>query len=105
MGVLRKMCIEEYATPPQLAKMVGDSRYLPMLIAFPVLLLLMLGSWAECRHGEVVPPGHTIPEGHHRYSKLFPTLLVDFIFVPAFFFAVGVLALGVMRYWKDLNAN
>jgi quinone-modifying oxidoreductase subunit QmoC len=30
---------------------------------------------------------------------------VDAIFVPAFFFAVAVLGLGVMRYWKDLNAS
>src|SRR5271157_3951185 len=42
MGALRKMCIEEYATPPQLAKMVGDGRYLPVLIAFPVVLLLFM---------------------------------------------------------------
>ena len=96
MNVLRKMCIEEYAQPPQLAKMVGDYRFLPMLIAFPVLLLL----------AALKVTGHLhLPEGPIAYSKLFPTLLVDFIFVPAFFFAAAVLGLGVMRYWKDLNAN
>jgi quinone-modifying oxidoreductase subunit QmoC len=112
MGALRKMCIEEYAQPPQLAKMVSDGRYLPMLIAFPVLLLLgvlkflgILGVSVGDHTEKLFHQGIAIPEGTIRFSKLFPTLLgIDFVFVPAMFFAVGVLALGVMRYWKDLNA-
>jgi len=90
------MCIEEYATPPQLAKMVADCRYLPVLIAFPVLLLALAlkitGHWG-------------IPEGPIVYSHFFPTLLIDAIFVPAFFFAVAVLGKGVLRYWTDLNSS
>jgi len=96
MGVLRQMCIENYATPPFLARMVGDSKYLPALIAFPVLLLLFALKLTGHLH---------IPEGTIVYSKLFPTLLVDFIFVPAAAFAVVVFALGVLRFWKDLNVN
>jgi quinone-modifying oxidoreductase subunit QmoC len=94
MNALRKMCIQEYATPPQLAKMVGDPKYLLALIAFPVLLLL----------AALKVTGHlAMPTGTIAYSKLFPTLLVDAIFVPAFFFAVAVLGKGVMAYWKDIN--
>ena len=96
LGALRKMCIEEYSQPPQLAKMVSDWRYLPVLIAFPVLLLL----------AALKVTGHLhLPAGEIAYSKLFPTLLVDFIFVPAFFFALAVLGKGVLRYWQDLNAS
>ncbi|HEY9073966.1 MAG TPA: quinone-interacting membrane-bound oxidoreductase complex subunit QmoC [Desulfobaccales bacterium] len=96
LGALRKMCIEEYAAPPQLAKMVADYRFLPMLIAFPVLLLL----------AALKVTGHLhLPEGEIAYSKFFPTLLIDALFVPAFFFAVAVLGQGVLRYWKDLNAS
>ena len=94
LNALRKLCIEQYAIPPMLAKMVGDSKFLLPLIAFPVLLLL----------AALKITGHlAIPEGTIAYSKLFPTLLVDFIFVPAFFFAAFVLAKGVMAYWKDIN--
>jgi len=94
LNALRKLCIESYATPPLLAKMVGDPKYLLALIAFPVLLLL----------AALKVTGHlAIPEGTIVYSKLFPTLLVDFIFVPAFFFAVAVLAKGLLAYWKDIN--
>jgi quinone-modifying oxidoreductase subunit QmoC len=95
LGVLRQMAIEKYATPPVLAKAVGNPKFLPLLIAFPMLLLMLAlkvtGHWG-------------IPEGPIVYSHLFPTLLVDFIFVPAFFFAVAVLAKGVMAFWQDINA-
>jgi quinone-modifying oxidoreductase subunit QmoC len=95
LGALRKMCIEEYATPPLLARAVGDPKFLPLLVAFPMLLLMLA----------LKATGHwNIPEGTIVYSKFFPTLLVDFIFVPAFFFAVAVLAKGVMAYWQDINA-
>ncbi len=75
---------------------MGDIRFLPLLIAFPVMLFLavlfglgMLG--VPVGHG-MVHQGIAIPEGKIIFSKLFPTLLgVDVIFVPAFFFAVAVL--------------
>jgi quinone-modifying oxidoreductase subunit QmoC len=96
MNALRRLCIEEYARPRQLGKIVAGARYLPLLIAFPVLLLL----------AALKVTGHLhLPEGPIVYSKLFPTLLVDAIFVPAFFFAVAMLGMGVLRYWKDLNAS
>jgi len=95
LGVLRQMAIEKYATPPLLAKAVGDPKFLPLLIAFPMLLLMLAlkltGHW-------------NIPEGTIVYSHLFPTLLVDAIFVPAFFFAVAVLAKGALAFWQDINA-
>lgn len=101
LGVLRQMCIEKYAFPSILARFVGDIKFLPLLIAFPVILFLgllnvlgMLG----------ITKGLALPEGKIVFSKMFPTLwFVDLIFVPAFFFAVGVLGLGVMKFWKDIN--
>jgi quinone-modifying oxidoreductase subunit QmoC len=94
MNALRKLCIEAYSVPAQLARMVSDARFLPVLIAFPVVLLLLA----------LKVTGHLhLPEGTIAYHKLFPTLLVDAIFVPAFFFAVAVLGRGVMCYWQDLN--
>ncbi len=116
LGVLRQMCIEQYAFPSILARLVGDIKFLPALIAMPVVLLLgwlyvlgMVGLKVKEHVGGAVNTfahkGIAIPAGEKIvFSKLFPTLwAVDLIFVPAFFFAVGVLGLGVMRYWKDLN--
>jgi quinone-modifying oxidoreductase, subunit QmoC len=108
LGVLRQMCIENYAFPSILSRMVGDIKFLPALIAMPVILLLVwlygLGLLGVKVAGGLVHQGIAIPEGKIVYSKLFPTLLgIDLIFVPALFFAIGVLGLGVMRFWKDLN--
>jgi len=96
LGALRQMCIQHYATPPILAKMVQDPKYLPLLIAFPILLLLVALKFI----GRLAIPAGTIV-----YGKMFPTLLVDFIFTGAAAFAVAVLAKGVMAYWKDINVN
>jgi quinone-modifying oxidoreductase subunit QmoC len=103
LGALRKMCIEKYATPPVLAKAVGDPKFLPLLVAFPMLVLLIMLKFT----GMIgVGSGLAIPEGTIVYSKMFPTFwLVDLIFVPAFFFAVAVLAKGVMAFWQDINAT
>jgi|YelNatPaOPRAMG01_1025707.scaffolds.fasta_scaffold02799_1 quinone-modifying oxidoreductase subunit QmoC len=101
LGVLRQMCIEKYAFPSILAKMVGDIKFLPVLIAFPVVLFLV---WLYGLGLLGITKGLAIPEGPIVFSKLFPTVWgIDAIFVPAFFFAVGVLGLGVLQFWKDLN--
>ncbi len=96
MNVLRKMCIEEYATPPQVARMVGDPKFLPVLVAFPLILLAL----AAKMFGFL-----GIPEGEIVYGKMFPTLLVDFLFTGAAVFALAVLVKGVMAYWKDINST
>jgi len=96
LGVLRQMCIEKYAFPSFLAAKVGDPKWLPLLIAFPVLLLLaVLNVFGLMR----------IPEGPIMYAKLFPTLLVDVIFTGAAGFAVAVFVMGVRQYWQDINTN
>jgi quinone-modifying oxidoreductase subunit QmoC len=96
LGVLRQMCIEHYATPPWLARMVGDAKFLPLLLAFPVVLLLLA----------LKLTGHlALPTGPVVYSKFFPTLLVDAIFVPAATFAVLMFARGVGLFWKDINVS
>jgi quinone-modifying oxidoreductase, subunit QmoC len=101
MNVLRKLCIENYATPPLLAQMVGDSKFLPVLIFLPMLLLAAM---LKITGAMGLGSGLHLPDGPIVYSKMFPTFwLVDFIFVPAFFFAVAVLGKGVLAYWKDIN--
>ncbi len=102
LGVLRQMAIEKYATPPVLAKAVGDPKFLPLLIAFPMLVLLVMLKFT----GMIgAGSGLAIPDGPIVYAKMFPTFwLVDLIFVPAFFFAVAVLAKGALAFWQDINA-
>lgn len=102
LAVLRQMCIEHYAIPPILARMVGDLKFLPLLIAFPVALLLVVLKVLEFLG---VNKGIAIPEGTIVYSKLFHTYAVDVVFLGASAWAVFVLAQGAMRFWKDINTS
>jgi len=109
LGVLRQMAIEHYAFPSLLARLVGDIRFLPLLVLFPVLLLLFvlkaLGTLGVRVAEGLTHQGVAIPQGKIIYSKLFPTLAIDAIFLGAAGFAVFVFFQGVKRYWQDINVN
>jgi len=96
IGAIRKMTIGHYAFPEFLATMVGNIKYLPLLIAFPVLFLLaVLGA-----------TGHLhIPEGEIVFGHLMPHTIIDAVFVPVFMFAAMVFAGGVLRFWKNIHGQ
>ena len=96
-GAMRQACIEHYSFPPMLARMVSQTKFLPVLLAVPVLVILMVM--------KMVGTLGNIPAGTIKYSNMVPLLAVDAIFMAAAGFAVFVLVTGVMRYWKDLNAE
>ena len=97
LGAMRQACIEHYSFPSMLARMVSQIKFLPVLLAVPVLLILMVM--------KLVGTLGNIPAGTIKYSNMVPLLAVDAIFMAAAGFAVFVLFNGVRRYWKDLNAD
>ncbi|MDI6781967.1 MAG: quinone-interacting membrane-bound oxidoreductase complex subunit QmoC [bacterium] len=96
IGAVRKMTIAHYAVPGFLARMVGNIKYLPLLIAFPVLFLLAVLGAAGHLH---------IPSGEIVFGHLMPHTLVDMVFVPVAMFAALVFAVGVLRFWKDIHGQ
>ncbi len=109
LAVLRQMAIEHYAFPSLLARLVGDIKFLPLLVLFPVLLLLFvlkaLGVLGVRVAEGLTHQGLAIPKGTIIYSKWFPTLAIDAIFLGAAAFAVFVFFQGVKRFWNDINVN
>ncbi len=102
LGAVRKMSIEKHSKPAFLARMVGDSRWLVPLIAVPVALFLMFLSMI----GNL--PFSNIPriDGAISFRSMMPLVpFVDGTFILAFNFALIVLAVGVLSYWKDLSRN
>jgi quinone-modifying oxidoreductase, subunit QmoC len=97
MGAMRQACIEHYSFPPQLARMVSQAKFLPVLLAIPALLILAIM--------KMVGTLGNIPAGTIKYSNMMPLLAVDALFMAAAGFAVFVFFNGVRRYWKDLNAD
>ncbi|MGQ9919832.1 MAG: quinone-interacting membrane-bound oxidoreductase complex subunit QmoC [Desulfobacca sp.] len=97
LGAMRQACIEHYSFPSQLARMVSQPKFLPVLLALPVLVLLFVM--------KVVGTLGNIPAGTVKYSNMMPLLAVDAIFIAAAGFAVFVFVNGIRRYWQDLNAD
>jgi quinone-modifying oxidoreductase subunit QmoC len=103
LAAIRAYAITDYAVPKKLAKMVNDPKKLPILLAFPAVLFLVIGlvlkmfgiNWLNFS-----PTGDEI-----AHAKFFSTWLVDLIFIPAFFFAVVVFAIGVKRFLGDIHQN
>lgn len=116
LGAIRKLSIEHYSFPSFLGKMVGDPKFLIFLLAIPIFIF-----------GILVPlVGHQIPEeylGKHLrlphylwevmgssetivYADNFmPVPFIDAIFGAAAAFAAFGFFMGIMKFWKDLNAG
>jgi quinone-modifying oxidoreductase subunit QmoC len=89
------MSFRHFAFPNFMGKIVGEAKYLPIMLAIPVLILLL---------GIKIAGGH-IPEGAVEYRDLFPLLLVDAIFVTVTFLALGSIGFGVWNFLQGIHAN
>jgi quinone-modifying oxidoreductase subunit QmoC len=104
LAAIRSYAITEYATPKSLAKMVNDPKKLPVLLAIPAVIFLVLGFILNM----FVEPNwlNFSPEGDHiAHHLFFSTWLVDIIFISATIFAVTVFALGIKRFMADMHQN
>lgn len=95
MTALREYSIAHYAVPRFLGMAVGEPKYLPLLLAFPAMIVLAVLGWL----GNLT----ALPEGPIVFSKFMPILYVEAIFILAVGAAVGASGLGGLRYWKALN--
>ncbi len=99
---MRNYNIFEYATPKALAKAVADPKKLPLLLAIPAVIILVLGlvlklfgvNWLNFAPHEAVWQADYI----NNY-------LVDIIMIPTFTGAIAVFALGLKRFVADMHAN
>ena len=102
LNTIRKMAIKEFSAPSFLGKMVGDPKFLVVLFAIPVLIILAVlsynGTLSDIPRGE---------DGGIVYSKFFPIhptqFGIDFVFPLAFVFAVLCFAFGVKKYWAAMS--
>lgn len=98
LNAVRKLSIEHYSVPRFLGKAVGNPGALVMLLAVPVVIFLII--LAGLGHLNLASIRNEA--GEIAYSALLPSLYIDGVFVPVFFFAVVSLMIGVSRYWKDM---
>lgn len=101
LGAVRKLSIQHYAFPKFLGKWVGELKYIPILFAIPVLvLLLVLASLGHLSLSDI-PKGE---DGGISYAEFMPAIYIEVIYGAVSAFAVFVFVLGIYRYWKDMVA-
>ena len=101
LAALRAYTIQEYATPKSLAKAVNDPKKLPILLAIPAVIFVVLGFITGLLDFTPSLDAH----GQIAHGEFFSTWLVDMIMIPASIFAVAVFALGLKRFMADIHAN
>jgi quinone-modifying oxidoreductase subunit QmoC len=103
LAAVRAYAVAEYSTPKALGKAINNPAMLPILLAIPAVIFLVVGllsnlvglDWLS-----FAPEGDAL-WGHDYVNNL----LVDVIMIPTFFAAIAVFALGLKRFIADIHAN
>jgi quinone-modifying oxidoreductase subunit QmoC len=99
LNAVRKLSIEHYAVPQFLGKAVGSRQHLVLLFAIPVVIFLIILASLGHLNPTKIPLNEN---GQISYHEFLPSIYIDSVFVPAAFFAVICLAMGISRYWRDM---
>ncbi len=101
LAAVRAYTISEYAQPKVLAQALKDPKKLPILLAIPAALFLVIGLITGLLDFTPELNSH----GHIAHFKFISTWLVDMIMVPTSIFMVAVFALGLKRFIGDMHKN
>jgi quinone-modifying oxidoreductase subunit QmoC len=99
LAALRGYTISEYARPKWLAQALKEPQKLPILLAIPAVLFIVVGTITGLL--DFTPDF----SGGIAHYKFFSTWLVDMHMLPAAIFAVAVFALGLKRFMADMHQN
>jgi quinone-modifying oxidoreductase subunit QmoC len=106
LAAVRAHTVSEYATPKALAKAVQDPKKLPLLLALPAAIILVMGFIFNAFGLGWMNFTPEVLDHHEMWqSNYFNNYMVDVIMVPTFFAAIGVFALGLKRFLADIHAN
>jgi len=100
LGAVRSYAIADYAVPKAVGKAVNDPKKLPILMAIPVVIFIVLGLITG-----LLDFSPSLGEHGISHSQFFSTWLVDMIFIPLAIWAVAIFALGLKRFIADIHEN
>lgn len=103
LAAVRAYSIQEYAQPKKLAELFSDPKKMPVLLAIPAVLFLVLGvigNMLGFHFLDLTPGGDEI-----EHAKFIHTTLVDIIMIPTFFASIGIFALGLKRFIADIHKD
>jgi quinone-modifying oxidoreductase subunit QmoC len=103
LAALRAYTISQYAKPKALAKAVQDPKKLPVLLALPAVIFIVLGLLLNVAGLDWFNLGNIA--GEHWQNDFISNYLVDIIMVPTFTAAIIIFALGLKNFIADIHAN
>ena len=98
LGAIRSYAIMDYAVPKAVGRAVNDPKKLPILIAIPVVIFLVLGLITGLL--DFTPAGAEIV-----HANFFSAWLVDMIFIPLAIWVVVIFGMGIKRFINDIHEN
>jgi quinone-modifying oxidoreductase subunit QmoC len=98
LAAVRAYAVSEYAAPKAVAKAVNDPKKLPILLAVPAVIFIVLGLITGLL--DFTPEGDRIVHAH-----FFSTWLVDMVMLPAAIWTAAIFALGLKRFLGDIHEN
>ncbi len=96
LSALRQAQYRHYSRPRFLAGWMQDITFLPLLIAFPMIIISLILFLA----GSIY-----LPEGPVDYSAFFPHGWLNGSFTILFLLCVSGLVTGIRAYWKNMAAS
>jgi quinone-modifying oxidoreductase subunit QmoC len=100
LGAVRSYAIADYAVPKAVGKAVNDPKKLPILMAIPVVIFIVLGLITG-----LLDFSPSLGEHGISHSQFFSTWLVDMIFIPLAIWVVAIFALGLKRFIANIHEN
>ena len=98
LAAVRAYAVSEYAAPKAVAKAVNDPKKLPILLAVPAVIFIVVGVITGLL--DFTPEGDRIVHAH-----FVATWLVDMVMIPAAIWTAAIFALGLKRFLADIHEN
>jgi len=98
LAAARAYAVKAYASPKILAEAVNDPKKIPILLAIPAAIILVVGLITGLI--DFTPEGDRIVPDH-----FISTWLVDIVMIPAAIWAAVVFARGIQRFLGDIHQD
>jgi quinone-modifying oxidoreductase subunit QmoC len=103
LAAVRSFAIAEYASPKFLGKAINNPAMLPILLAIPAIIFLVLGFILKAFGVDWL---NFNPEHANLWQNDYiANYLVDVIMIPTSIWVVAIFALGLKRFLADMHAN